>query len=99
MTKKQFAIIFLIWAIVIATIFATPAKGTEVPLITTSKELMCDESIKDLAAARIRFDQLTEMLAGTTDPHARLVLTAEVTAVKTLGAVIIKWRVEHCRDA
>ena len=60
---------------------------------------MCDESIKDLAAVVIRAEQLKTMLDGTTNEHARLVLSAEMQAVLVLGKKISMWRVENCRDA
>jgi len=60
---------------------------------------MCDDSIKDLAAAKIRAEQLKVMIDGTKDTHARLVLGVEIKAVLILGKQISMWRVENCIDA
>ena len=99
MTHKQFLLILAVWFAVIALIFATPARSTEIGLVQTNQQLMCDDSIKDLAAATIRAEQLKTMLDGTTDTHARLVLGVEMKAVLILGKQISMWRVENCKDA
>jgi hypothetical protein len=98
MTKKQFALIFALWVIVISLIFCTPARSTEIGQVQADG-LTCEDSIKDLAAATIRYDQLKMMFEGTKDQHARLVLRTEARALAILKQQITMWRVENCRDA
>ena len=98
MTTKQFTLIVAIWFCVVSLLFCTPARS-EPGFVHVSQPLMCDESIKDLAAVVIRAEQLKTMLDGTTNEHARLVLSAEMQAVLVLGKKISMWRVENCRDA
>ena len=99
MTYKQFLLVLALWFAVIALIFATPARGGNVPMVRGPEHQMCDDSIKDLAAAKIRVTQLTEMIDGTTNQHAQLVLKVEREAVAVLGQKIIRWRNENCKDA
>jgi len=99
MTAKQFLLILAVWFAVITLIFTTPAKSANTPMVRTNQDLMCQDSIKDLAAATIRVEQLKIMLDGTTDTHARLVLGVEIKAVLILGKQISMWRVENCKDA
>lgn len=98
MTTKQFTLIVAIWFCVVSLIFCTPARS-EPGIVQVNQPLMCDSSIKDLAAVVIRAEQLKEMLDGTTNEHARLVLGTEMRAVLILGKKISMWRVENCRDA
>lgn len=98
MTTKQFTLIIAVWFCVVSLLFCTPARS-EPGLVQTNQTLMCDESIKDLAAVVVRAEQLKDMLDGTTNEHARLVLGTEMRAVLILGRKISMWRTENCRDA
>lgn len=98
MLHKQFVLIATSWFLVISLLFCSPAKS-EPGIVHVNQPLLCDESIKDLAAAVVRAEQLKEMLAGTTNEHAKLVLGVEMKAVLVLGKKISMWRVENCRDA
>lgn len=98
MSHKQFALIFAIWFLVVSLLFCTPARS-EPGIVQVNQPLMCDSSIKDLAAVVVRAEQLKKMLDGTTNEHARLVLGTEIRAVLILGKKLSMWRVENCRDA
>jgi len=95
MTKKQFALIFAIWAIVMILIFATPVRGAEIGMVKS--ETTCLRSEIDLKATEIRLEQLIEMIEGSKDESALLVLKAEVQAVFKLNKTITMWRVENCK--
>ena len=98
MTKKQFALIVALWAVVMGLIFCVPAKSAEVGLIQ-AQGVTCEDSIKDLAATTIRIEQLKKMIDGTTNKHALLVLRTEVQPLFQLHKMIRMWREENCRDS
>lgn len=98
MPHKQFALIFTVWFCVVSLLFCTPARS-EPGIVHVNQTLMCDDSIKDLAAAVVRAEQLKAMLDGNTNEHAKLVLGVELKAVLILGKKISMWRTENCRDA
>ena len=99
MTKKQVAIFVLLWLAVIAVVFVTPAKGADSSIVSTTQSVLCENSVKDLAASKFRALQLKQMLESAKDPSARLVLSTELKAVISPAKVISMWRVENCRDA
>jgi len=99
MTKKQFALIFLVWAIVITLIFATPAKGVEVGLVQTQGAPTCADAKRDILAVSIRLHRLKDEFQAETDTSLRFVLKEEASAVAKLGRTIVMFLKENCRDA
>jgi hypothetical protein len=98
MTKKQFALIFVVWAILMSLLFCTPARAANIGLVMGGG-ITCEGSLKDLAATTIRLEQLKTLVNINQNPHAAVPLDAELTALMILREKIRMWREENCRDA
>jgi len=99
MSKKQFLLILLIWSVVMSLIFCTPARSSEVGLISPSFVLTCKQSAEDGVATVKRIDQLKAMIKTIKGQSNVLVLETEIKALKELVIKINWWRNENCRDA
>lgn len=97
MTKKQFALIFVVWVILMSLLFYTPApRAADIGLVTAG-EITCEDSLKDLAATTIRLEQLKTLVDVNQNPHMAVPLDAELTALMILREKIRMWREENCR--
>jgi hypothetical protein len=99
MTKKQFALIVLLWALVMTVIFVTPARSGDVGIIQAQGAPTCQQAKGDLLAVGVRYMQLKKEFEAEQDPHFRVALAAELKALGQLGGKIIMWRTENCKDS
>ena len=99
MTKKQFALIVAVWAIVMTLIFCTPARSRDVGLVQTQGAPTCEEAKQDLLAVGIRLNHLKDEFQGEKNESLRFVIKEEAQAVANLGRKIVMFMKENCREA
>lgn len=99
MTKKQFALIVAVWAVVMTLLFVTPARSRDVGLVQTAGNPTCQEAKQDLLAVSIRLNHLKDLFQTEEDEHLSLVIKEEAKAVAQLGTKIIMFLKENCGGA
>ena len=97
MTKKQFALIVLVWVLAMTVIFVTPVRSAEVGLVTTTGTPTCAQASKDFDAVGKRWQQVKSLREVTVDSSMQLALEEELRALIALGGRILMWQSENCR--